>query len=226
MNKKKMNSISFLLIFLLFSFVTFAQNENQWIKKGNEAYNKKQYQVAGDNYKKAAEKNPMNEKAQYNLGNALYKNEKPEEAIAAYDAAIQNSRLPIEKSGTFYNKGVVLQNNKKLPECIEAYKNTLRLNPADEDARLNLQKALQQQKQQQQNDKDNKDKNKPKDDPKKRDQQKQPENNKDLPKPQLSKMTKKEAEEKLKALLQQEKKLQDKLRKVNAASPEKPEKDW
>ena len=50
--------------------------------------------------------------------------------------------------------------------------------------------------------------------------------NNDLPKPQPSKMTKKEAEEKLKALLQQEKKLQDKLRKVNAASPEKPEKDW
>ncbi len=37
-------------------------------------------------------------------------------------------------------------------------------------------------------------------------------------------MTKKEAEEKLKALMQQEKNLQDKLRKVDAASPEKPEK--
>jgi hypothetical protein len=39
-------------------------------------------------------------------------------------------------------------------------------------------------------------------------------------------MTQKEAEEKLKALLEQEKKLQDRLRKVSAASPEKPEKDW
>ena len=46
------------------------------------------------------------------------------------------------------------------------------------------------------------------------------------PKPQPSKMTQKEAEEKLKALLQHEKNLQDKLRKVDAASPEKPEKDW
>ena len=116
-----------------------------------------------------------------------------------------------------------------MPECIEAYKNSLRLNPADEDARLNLQKALQQQKQeQQQKEKDNKEKKKPKADPEKKDRQKQPEDNNknDLPRPQPSKMTKKEAEEKLKALLQQEKKLQDKLRKVNAASPEKPEKDW
>jgi hypothetical protein len=46
------------------------------------------------------------------------------------------------------------------------------------------------------------------------------------PKPQQSKITKKEAEEKLKALLQKEKNLQDKLRKVNVQAPNKPEKDW
>jgi len=227
MFKRKVNLTSVFLILFLSPFATSsAQNEDVLIKKGNEAYNKKLYEVARDEYKKAAEKNPVNQKAQYNLGNALYKTEKPEDAILAYDAAIQNSKLPIEKSGAYYNKGVVLQNNKKLPECIEAYKNSLRLNPADEDARLNLQKAFQQQKQQQQKDKENKDQDKPKDDPKKKDQPKQPDNNNDLPKPQPSKMTKKEAEEKLKALLQQEKKLQDKLRKVGAASPEKPEKDW
>lgn len=227
--KNKLNRTSISLIFFLSPFATsFAQNDDVLIKKGNEAYNKKLYGVARDEYKKVAEKSPVNQKAQYNLGNALYRTEKPEDAVLAYDAAIQNSRLPVEKSAAYYNKGVVLQNNKKLPECIDAYKNSLRLNPADEDARLNLQKALQQQKQQQQKDKDNKDQDKPKDEPKKKDQPKQPDNNNknDLPKPQPSKMTKKEAEEKLKALLQQEKKLQDKLRKVSAASPEKPEKDW
>ena len=119
-----------------------------------------------------------------------------------------------------------MQNNKKLPECIEAYKDALRLNPADEDARLNLQKALLQQKQQQQQ-QDSKEKKKPKDDPKKEKQKQQEDKEKnEPPKPQPSKMTKREAEEKLKALLQQEKKLQDKLRKVNAASPVKPDKDW
>jgi Ca-activated chloride channel homolog len=51
-------------------------------------------------------------------------------------------------------------------------------------------------------------------------------NNNELPKPQPSKITKQEAEEKLKALMQQEKNLQEKLRKVNAASVSKPEKDW
>lgn len=221
---------------ILFSFLIpvalSAQNDKALVKKGNEAYVEKKYDQAIDSYNKALEKNPESAPAQYNLGNALYKSEKKEDAVAAYNAAIERSKLPMDKSAAYYNKGVALQNNKKLPECIDAYKNALRINPKDEDARLNLQKALEQQKQQQQQkDKDDKDKKKPKEDEKKKDKQdkKQQEKDKDkdeLPKPQPSKMTKKEAEEKLKALLQQEKKLQDKLRKVGAASPVKPEKDW
>jgi len=205
-----------ILLFLLFPALSFSQNRDKLIKKGNDAYAEKKYDVAAENYLKATSKDPSNEKAFFNLGNALYKKGKSDEAIQAYDAAIQNSKAPNDKSGSWYNKGVVLQNDKKLAECIEAYKNSLKLNPADEDARLNLQKALMKQKQQQQ-----------KEDDKKKQQQKQQQNEKkDNPKPQPSKMTKKEAEEKLKALLQHEKNLQDKLRKSDAATPERPEKDW
>jgi tetratricopeptide (TPR) repeat protein len=142
----------------------------------------------------------------------LYKNNKNKEAVEAYDNAAGSSGSKEEKSKAYYNKGVVLQNDKKLPECIAAYKNALMLNPQDEDARQNLQKALQQQKKEQQ--KDNQQKK----------QQKEQEKNQ--PQPKEPKITKKDAEEKLKALLQQEKNLQDKLRKTNVAAPNKPEKDW
>lgn len=196
----------------------FAQNANSLIKKGNEEYSKNQYEAAAGSYRKAVEKNKTNETAQYNLGNALYKAGKTDEALDSYDAAIASSKFPVDKGGAWYNKGVAWQNNKKLPECIEAYKNALKLNPADEDARLNLQKALQHQKKEQQP--------KEKKDQQKKDNQKQQQQNDQQPKPQPSKMTKREAEEKLKALLQQEKKLQDRLRKVDAAAPDKPEKDW
>ena len=215
-----------LMAMLILPSLLFAQNSNTLIQNGNYAYNKKEYDVAVDNYKKAADKEPANETAQYNLGNALYKKGDAEEALKAYDEAIKFSKSKSDQSGSWYNKGVSLQNNKKLPESIDAYKNALRLNPTDEDARFNLQKALlQQQKQQQQKDQQGKDKKKPKDDQQK-DQQPQDKNKDQQPKPQPSKMTKKEAEEKLKALLQQEKNLQNKLRKVDAASPDKPEKDW
>ncbi len=193
---------------------TFAQNEKEIIKKGNEAYSKNEFDKAATEYQKVTTKTPENATAQYNLGNALYKNKKTDEAVNAYENAAGNLTVKDDKGKAFYNKGVVLQNNKKIPECIAAYKRALKLNPQDEDARQNLQKALQQIKEQQ----------KPKEDPKQKEQQKKKEEEKQQPKP--SKITKKDAEEKLKALLQQEKNLQDKLRKVNVSSPNKPEKDW
>ena len=74
---------------------------------------------------------------------------------------------------------------------------------------------------------DKKEDKKPKDDKKKKEKDKpKDEEKQQQPKPQPSKLTKQDAEEKLKALLQQEKNLQDKLRKVNTATSAKPEKDW
>lgn len=196
----------------------FAQSDKEVMKQGNELYNQRKYGEAADNYKKVTAKTPANTTAQYNLGNALYKDNNATDAMKAYEQAIAFSKNNKDKAEAWYNKGVILQNDKKLGECIDAYKNALKLNPADEDTRLNLQKALQQQKQQEQK-KQDQDK---KQDKKQQQQQKQPQ----PPRPQPSKMTKKEAEEKLKALLQQEKNLQDKLKKVDASSPNKPEKDW
>ena len=202
------------LLILLAGSAAFAQGEKAIIKEGNDAYKKADYPAATQSYSKVVQKNPDNVIAQYNLGNALYKSEKKEEAIAAYDKSVIQLTRAQDKSNAWYNIGVVHQNDQKLPECIEAYKNALKLDPTNEDARQNLQKALQQQKKEEQKNKKDKDKDK------------QDKNKDQQPKPQPSKLSKKDAEEKLKALLQKEKNLQEKLRKVNEAAPDKPEKDW
>lgn len=214
--QKKLKPVATAIV-LLSTLSAGAQSEKTIIKQGNEAYAKKDYPAAATEYNKVLQKNPENVTAQYNLGNALYKSEKKEEAIGAYDKSIDKLSKPVEKSNAYYNKGVVLHNENKLPECIDAYKNALKLDPNNEDARQNLQKALKkQQEQQQQQKKDKKDEEKEKD---KNKQQQEP-------KPKPSRITKKDAEEKLKALMQKEKNLQDKLHKVNANAPNKPEKDW
>lgn len=210
-----------LILFMVTGTSVYAQKENKLVKKGNQAYQEKKYSQAVSEYRQALRVNPSGSAARFNLGNALYRSGQANESLNAYDSAIIQSATPMEKSGAWYNKGVVLQQNKKLPECIEAYKNALRLNPTDSQARFNLQKALVQQKQQQQQ--KEKKQNQQQQQQKKEQQQQQ---KKDQPQPSASKMTKQEAEEKLKALMQQEKNLQDKLHKVNAASPNKPEKDW
>ena len=205
------------VILVMLCLPALAQTEKEIIKQGNDAYNKKDYPAAANEYNKVLVKNSENSTAQYNLGNALYKSEKPDDAITAYDKSIVRLAKPVEKSNAWYNKGVVLHNDKKLPECIAAYKNALKLDPKNEDARQNLQKALQQQKEKEQKDKNEKNKDQDK---------QQNKNNQSEPKPKPSRISKKDAEEKLKALMQKEKNLQDKLHKVNVAAPDKPEKDW
>ena len=221
--KQTLKKASTALIFLSLLFLSTAaccQTENELLKKGDVAYAKNEFKDAAEQYKKASEKNKGSDRAIYNLGNALYKNGESEEAIAAYEKAIKISTSNTEKAAAWYNKGVVYHSDKKNELAVEAYKNALRLNPADEEARHNLQLLLEQKKKQAQK-KENKQ-------PRKNNEKtaESEKKQKDKPKPQPSKMTNKEAQEKLKALSQKEKNLQDKLRKVDVNSPFKPEKDW
>ena len=111
----------------------------------------------------------------------------------------------------YYNKGAILSRQKKLEESIEAYKNSLRLNPDDKEARENLQKALLELKK----------KNPPKkkeeqDKKKKQQQQKQPQ----------SKMSPKEAQQRLQLLAQKEKEVQQRIQKEKSKSGGNQTKDW
>jgi len=221
--KTKIKNAVAVLFFMITSNASFSQNAKSAIINGNKAYKENNFTTAEKEYRDALKGSQKNEIADYNLGNALYRNNNAAEAAKSYDNAIQNANNNAIKQQAFYNKGVAYQKDKKLPECIIAYKNALILNPNDEDARQNLERALKEQKQQrQQNKKDNKDKKQQPKDQKKNNQQ---QNNE--PKPQPSKISKQDAEEKLKSLLENEKALQDKLHKMRgAAAPDSPEKDW
>lgn len=188
-----------------------AQQGKKWVKEGNEQYEKKDYTKASALYKKALDENPNLPEAAFNKGNADYRAKKTDESVADYEEAIKLLNNPTQKSNAYFNKGVVLQNSKKLPECIEAYKNALLLDPLNDDARQNLQKALQDQNQQKEQAQNNK-----------------PQQNKQQtpPRQKPSQMKKQDALDKLKALEQHEKDLQDKLHKSNPATINRPEKDW
>ena len=215
--KKSMKSATAALVMLLLCNVSFGQQVKKQIIDGNEAYKKNQFDQAATSYQKALQKDPDNNIASYNLGNALYKADKPDEAAKQYDNAIKNSTDKNLKERIFYNKGVAFQKQNNLQECIAAYKNALKLAPQDEDARQNLERAIMDLKQEQKQQEENKKNNKKQD--KKQEQ-------KEEPKPQPSKITKSDAEEKLKALAEHEKNLQEKLRKVKVSAPDQPKKDW
>lgn len=183
-----------------------AQKASTEIAKGNEAYRKQEYSRASSYYQSALQLTPNNNVAAFNLGNALLKEDKADEAKAQFEASAKMGKSKTEKADALYNRGVVLTKQKKLDESISAYKSVLRLNPADSLARQNLQRALnekQKQQEQQQN--------------KNKDQQ---------PKKQQNKMNKQQAQQMLNALQEQEKQLQQRMQKSKVPAPGQPDKDW
>lgn len=171
------------LLLALFAALNAGAQVNALISKGNEYYQASQFDMAISQYRKALEAEPNNTTAQFNLANALQKQKKYDEAIQQLDQLAYATNDRKLKASAYYNQGVAHSHLKNLEQSIESYKSALRLDPTDQQARENLQKALlEQKKKQQQQQKD----------------QKKPE----------PKMSQKEAEQKLKMLQQKEKDLQ------------------
>jgi Ca-activated chloride channel family protein len=187
-----------------------AQEADRLIQKGNELYKQQKYREAELVYNEVLEKEPSNNTAKYNGAITIYKQAKPGEAIKAFDDLAFKTEDKAIKEKSYYNKGAVLSGQKKLEESIEAYKNALRQDPNDKEARENLQKALLELKK----------KNPPKKDDKKKQQQKQQQQ-----KPQ-PKMNQKEAEQRLKLLEQKEKEVQQRLQKEKSKTGGGQPKDW
>jgi Ca-activated chloride channel family protein len=210
-----MGKVVFIILLLTASLTSFSQEDQQIVVQGNQLYKNKQYDKAAEQYLKATDLNVKNQKAFYNLGNSLYRSNKTEGAQKAYDAAAETTKDPTSKSRALYNKGVTLSSQKKLEESIQAYKQTLRLNSTDEQARQNLQKALNELKKQPPQ-------QKPKDD--KSDKNKQ-DKKKDDPDKNNSKLNKKQVDQMLNALRQEEKKLQQNIQQRNNTGGSN-SKDW
>jgi Ca-activated chloride channel family protein len=215
------NRISILILFILLgASISRAQTTDALIRRGNRFYNKQDFDQSLANYEKALKKSPGNPDAHFNQGDALYRKNDYEKAATSYDDVLQSKADENTRQGAYYNKGVAMIRQQKLDESIDAWKNALRLNPADSEARDNLVKALlEKKKQEQQNKKDQKDK---KSEKQKQDQN-QPENR---PKPQQSRLTKQQVEQYLKSLEQKEKDVQDKMNQNKTHSLSQPDKDW
>lgn len=221
--RKLAKALPVVLLLLMGSSSSYGQSTVKLIWDGNQAFRSNQFDAAEKEYQSALEKeSKYKDIAAFNLGNVYYRKNETDKAVKAFDQVIQSDATPAIKQQAFYNKGVVLQKSDKLPECITAYKNALLLNPNDEDARQNLQRAIkkqeqqQQQQPQQQNNKNNENKN----------NTNNPQQPRNQPPKSPSKLSQQQAEDKLKALEENERALQEKMRKVKGVSPDTPDKNW
>ena len=207
------------------------QTDRDYIRRGNRLFHDKNYVKAEAQYRKALSRNSANTIAMYNLGNAFLAQRKPKEAMQQYERTVKIEKNKVRLAKAYHNMGVIFQSQKNYAEAIKCYKNSLRRNPSDNETRYNLALCQRMQKQNPpQNNQQQKQKNKNKNNNK--DQNKNNKNNqnkkdKDRQKQQdRNKMSKDNAEQLLNAVMQDERNIQDKMRKMQRASGKSLEQNW
>ena len=127
-------------ILLILSFQTASgQSDRQFVRNGNKFFGQQDYAKAEVEYSKAIAANAANTTAIYNLGCALQMQQKDSAAIVQYEKAGKAETSKRRKSMAYHNIGVICQKNQLFQEAIEAYKESLRNNPGDNETRYNLE---------------------------------------------------------------------------------------
>jgi len=116
------------------------------LKEGNRLFKNGSYDKALKRYEDALVDTPYSNELKYNAGAAAYQAGDFAKAENYFKEA-EGTAPPALKNAARYNRGNALFRQERLPDAIEAYKNALRLNPGDEDARYNLSVALRRQQQ-------------------------------------------------------------------------------
>ncbi len=215
---------------LLTSFSSFSQVEKQLLYDGNNYYHSGQNERALNLYRDALKIKQDFKKANFNLGDAIYKEAvgikaspnkglimgmKPDslanimfdEAAGQFDVVSQTVSDKDTLHQALHNLGNCRVMQKNYQAAVDAYKKALKINPKDEETRYNFAYALKKLQEEQ---KKNKNKNQ---DKQQQQQQQQPQ------------MSKQEAERMLQALKNAEQKMQGKKKK-GEGQKSKPEKEW
>ena len=187
-----------------------AQTAHTLLRKADKNYLNNDYKSAEENYTKA-QLAQRTDKGDYNLANSIYQQQRYDEAGKQYGEIAAKTKDNNLKFNSLYNKGNAHFWKKEYDKSIDSYKTALRMNPKDYDAKKNLalaQRMLQQQ-QQQQKDKENQDD--------KKEQNEQPQTQQE--------MKKEQARQILKIMDDEERKVQERLRK-GKPKPSRSTKDW
>ncbi|NTV82667.1 MAG: tetratricopeptide repeat protein [Bacteroidales bacterium] len=249
-----------ILLFLAMTLFSWSQQENRLIRQGNRQYKDGNYKEAEIDYLKSVQSEKSTHKGFFNLGDAWYMQKNYVQAAAAFDT-LRTFKMDDEtRSKSYYNLGNSLLKasidsaqlaQQFLPASIEAYKQSLRLDPEDPDAKYNLayaQKLLQKSQQQQQDQKQDKQDKQDQQQDQKQDQQKdqqkeeeqeqqqqdqakqdqQDEEQQQQQQAQSQQISKEDAERILEALKNDEKETLEKLKqaKIQSTRVIKSDKDW
>lgn len=194
-----------MIAILLMAMPAAGQTATDEIRRGNGLYAERQFGKALEKYTEALRLDPRSFPALFNKATTLARLGKNTEAAVAFAEAEAAAPDSTGRANTFYNRGVLMAREQKWSETAALCKEALRLNPADSQARENLQVALLKLRR-----------------PPPKKQQQQP---RQQPKKQPS-MSREQAEQRLQMLEQKEKQLQQRMRSAKNQGGGSRPKDW
>jgi tetratricopeptide (TPR) repeat protein len=142
----------FIFLILLFGLLLVAcsPSAERMNQEGNQAFTEQAFIEALEAYQNAQIESPELAEPYYNAANAYYRQGQYEQALEQLQHALQFAEDDNLAENSLYNLGNNFFNSQELETAIEAYKSSLLLDPHDQEAKYNLELALQQQEQQQQ----------------------------------------------------------------------------
>lgn len=263
-------------LYVIYSLVRYGspteKSQNEYLIEANRLHNDSLYEAAVEPYMKAADFNTQESLVNYNMAtNAIMKNfpqlskvfnEEGYKLEAAVDSSLVQAIQTLATAGKsqtdtakyssiYHNMGVTVHMRGELENAAEAYKEALRKNPSDEDARYNLAVILHQMKnnQNQQNQQQEQQEEKQEEEQQQQEQQQQEENKEQEQKEQEQQQhnndeqqqqqqqqqsaseeenDKEKMEQMLKALLQDEKEIREKMEELEKTKSKSRsiEKNW
>lgn len=246
-----MRKLIYILALLSISVAMSAQTDRKEVRSGNRQFRRENYKEAEISYRKALVKDSLSFAANYNLANVLYRGEHYDEAGKVMETVREAAPASEYGADYFFNAGDIALAKKDYAAAVDAFKQSLLLNPGDLQAKENYiyaRKMLEnrqqngggqdnQQNQDEQQNRDNQDNQDNQQDRNDNQQNQDQQNNQDQQdsqdgrngqQPQPVKISPQQAQQMLKAMQAKEKETQDKVNreKAEALKSRQKEKNW
>lgn len=246
-----MRKLIYILALLSISVAMSAQTDRKEVRSGNRQFRRESYKEAEISYRKALVKDSLSFAANYNLANVLYRGEHYDEAGKILETVREAAPASEYGADYFFNAGDIALAKKDYAAAVDAFKQSLLLNPGDLQAKENYiyaRKMLEnrqqngggqdnQQNQDDQQNQDNQDNQDNQQDRNDNQQNQDQQNNQDQQdsqdgrngqQPQPVKISPQQAQQMLKAMQAKEKETQDKVNreKAEALKSRQKEKNW
>src|SRR5690554_352528 len=207
---------------------TAAQEERPHVRRGVALLEQERFAEAEAEFRSALQLKPSSFEAAYNLGTALFRQEKYDEALQQLQATTPFANDDKQRlASLFHNLGNSYLFGQNIDQSIEAYKQALRHNPLDDETRYNLIAAMKLKDEQEEQEEEQQDQQEQ--DQQEQEQQEQQQEQQDQQQQQQQEsegISRENAERLLQALEEDEKELLEKMNQNREKQPVRIEKNW